>query len=58
MASAMGGLDALAFSGGVGENSPRIRAECCDGLGFLGADIDQQGNGSGSGNGRSGRRTL
>jgi acetate kinase len=49
MASAMGGLDALAFSGGVGENSPRIRAECCDGLGFLGVDIDQQGNGSGSG---------
>ena len=35
MAAAMGGLDALVFTGGVGENSARIRAAVCDGLGFL-----------------------
>lgn len=49
MASAMGGLDALVFAGGVGENSPRIRGECCDGLGFLGIHIDPEGNRSGIG---------
>lgn len=41
MAAAMGGVDGLVFAGGVGENSPRIRAACCAGLEFLGVSIDQ-----------------
>jgi acetate kinase len=49
MATAMGGLDALVFSGGVGENSSRIRMSCCDGLGFLGLSICRESQESGSG---------
>jgi acetate kinase len=40
MAAAMGGLDALAFTGGVGEGSPEIRAGTCRGLEFLGLSLD------------------
>ncbi len=40
MAAAMGGLDALAFTGGVGERSATIRARACGGLGFLGIAVD------------------
>lgn len=40
MAAAMGGLDALAFTGGVGEHAPAVRAMAADGLAFLGIDID------------------
>ena len=40
MASAMAGLDALVFTGGVGENAPTIRARAADGLGFLGIAVD------------------
>lgn len=36
MAASLGGLDALVFTGGVGENSARIRELACDGLGHLG----------------------
>jgi acetate kinase len=36
MAASLGGLDALVFTGGVGENSARIRALACEGLGHLG----------------------
>jgi acetate kinase len=36
MAASLGGLDALVFTGGVGENSERIRALACEGLGHLG----------------------
>ncbi|MCL4401340.1 MAG: acetate/propionate family kinase [Acidobacteria bacterium] len=43
-AAAMGGLDAVAFTGGIGENSPRLRAMCCDGLGFLGIELDPAAN--------------
>jgi acetate kinase len=39
MASAMGGLDALVFTGGVGENAPSIRLRAADGLGFLGVAV-------------------
>ena len=48
-AAAMGGLDALAFTGGIGENSARLRAACCRGLDFLGLKIDPQRNVEGSG---------
>jgi len=39
MAAAMGGLDALVFTGGVGENSPAVRAAAVAGLRFLGVEI-------------------
>ncbi len=48
-ATAMGGLDAVAFTGGIGENSARLRAACCEGLGFLGLRLDAAMNESGSG---------
>lgn len=44
MTAAMGGLDALVFTGGIGESSPVIRAECCAGLGWLGVAIDEAAN--------------
>lgn len=40
MAASMGGIDALLFTGGVGERSPAIRAMAAGGLGFLGVAID------------------
>jgi acetate kinase len=39
-AAALGGLETLVFSGGIGENAPRIRERICDGLGFLGIEVD------------------
>jgi len=39
-AAALGGLDTLVFAGGIGENSPAIRARICDGLAFLGVELD------------------
>lgn len=47
MAAALGGIDALVFSGGIGENVPQIRARICEGLGFLGVVVDQARNQSG-----------
>jgi acetate kinase len=44
MAAAMNGLDALVFTGGVGENAPDIRARAGAGLGFLGVRIDTDRN--------------
>ena len=44
MAAATGGLDALVFTGGVGENAPQVRAGAADGLGFLGVRIDGDRN--------------
>ena len=44
MASAMDGLDALVFTGGVGENAPSIRSRAADGLGFLAVAIDPDRN--------------
>jgi acetate kinase len=43
-AAAMGGLDAIAFTGGIGENSARLREKCCAGLEFLGIRIDPARN--------------
>ncbi len=40
MAAAAGGLDALSFTGGVGENSAGVRRRVCDGLAHLGVTID------------------
>lgn len=44
LAAALGGLDALVFTGGVGENAPVIRERICADLGWLGIRIDQQAN--------------
>jgi acetate kinase len=43
-AAAMGGLDALAFTGGIGENSAEMRMRVCEGLEFLGLRLDEVGN--------------
>jgi acetate kinase len=44
MAAALGGLDVLVFTGGVGEGSPEVRAGTAEGLGFLGIDVDENAN--------------
>jgi len=43
-AAALGGLDTLVFAGGIGENSPVVRARICEGLDFLGIKLDQGRN--------------
>ncbi len=43
-AAAMGGLDALVFTGGIGENSALVRETVCSNLDFLGINIDTSGN--------------
>ena len=43
-AAALGGLDTLVFAGGIGENAPQVRARICDGLGFLGVELDRKLN--------------
>jgi acetate kinase len=43
-AAALGGLDTLAFAGGIGENAPLVRERICDGLGFLGIELDRRRN--------------
>ena len=48
-AAAMGGLEAVAFTGGIGENSARLRSECLSGLEFLGVKLDAAKNGDASG---------
>ena len=42
--AALGGIDTLIFAGGIGENAPEVRARICNGLGFLGIDLDQRRN--------------
>jgi acetate kinase len=43
-AAALGGLDTLVFAGGIGENAPPVRERICDGLGFLGVELDRERN--------------
>ncbi len=43
-AAALGGLDTLVFAGGIGENAPPVRARICEGLGFLGIELDESRN--------------
>jgi acetate kinase len=42
--AALGGLDTLVFSGGIGENSPVVRSRICEGLGFLGIELEEKQN--------------
>jgi acetate kinase len=43
-AAALGGIDTLVFSGGIGENAAIIRQRVCEQLGFLGIELDAQRN--------------
>ncbi len=46
MIAVLGGVDALVFTAGVGENSPEVRAAVCDNFAFLGLKLDQEKNAS------------
>ena len=47
LAAALGGVDALVFTAGIGENSPTVRANICDGLQWMGIEIDATKNNAG-----------
>ena len=49
IAAALGGLDTLVFAGGIGENAPMVRARICDGLSFLGIELDERRNAANDG---------
>jgi acetate kinase len=44
MIASLGGIDALVFTAGIGENSPDVRAEACAHFGFLGIELDSEKN--------------
>ena len=46
LASVLGGLDALVFTAGIGENSPEIRRRICQASAWLGIELDADANGS------------
>ena len=48
-AAALGGLHTLVFAGGIGENAPVVRARICEGLSFLGVELDEARNAQNSG---------
>jgi len=47
--AALGGLDTLVFAGGIGENAPIVRARICEGLGFLGIELNEARNAESAG---------
>ena len=47
LAAALGGLDALVFTAGIGEHAPEIRARVCRDAGWLGIGLDEAANGAG-----------
>ena len=48
LVAALGGLDVLVFTAGIGEHSPAVRERICDGLGFLGVRLDRGRNQAGA----------
>jgi acetate kinase len=48
-AAALGGLDTLVFAGGIGENAPAVRTRICDGLAFLGIELEEKLNSANAG---------
>ena len=48
LAAALGGLDALVFTGGIGENAASIRARVCRDANWLGLELDEEANAKGS----------
>lgn len=55
LAAALGGLDMLVFTGGMGENAPKVRSRICQGLEFLGIELDEGRNETNDGLISSGR---
>jgi acetate kinase len=47
LAAALGGIDALVLTAGIGEHSPEIRARVCAGAGWLGVRLDEEANRAG-----------
>ena len=47
LAAALGGLDAVVFTGGIGENSAPIRERICRDAGWLGLALDEKANAAG-----------
>lgn len=47
MAAALGGIDALVFTAGIGEHASEIRRLVCEGMAWLGLDLDQSANAAG-----------
>jgi acetate kinase len=43
-AAVMGGLDAIVFTGGIGEHEPAVRSGICEGLSFLGVEVSEAAN--------------
>jgi acetate kinase len=48
-AAALGGLDTLVFAGGIGEHAPTVRARICEGMSFLGIELEEKRNAVNSG---------
>ncbi|MGA7001642.1 MAG: acetate kinase, partial [Pseudolabrys sp.] len=48
LAAALGGLDAVVFTAGIGENSPTMRARIAERLGWLGVGLDRETNAAGA----------
>jgi acetate kinase len=48
LAAVLGGIDALVFTAGIGENAPEVRRRICDGMGHLGLVLDQPANEAGA----------
>ena len=48
LAAVLGGLDALVFTGGIGENSRRVREAVCRGMDWLGLELDAARNAAGA----------
>ncbi|MGB7590204.1 MAG: acetate/propionate family kinase [Terriglobia bacterium] len=48
-AAVLGGLDTLVFAGGIGENAPLVRTRICEGLSFLGIELDESRNAEAAG---------
>src|SRR5262245_32607661 len=42
--AAMNGADAIVFAGGIGENSPEVRSHICNGLEWIGIELDEEEN--------------
>jgi acetate kinase len=47
--AALSGLDTLVFAGGIGEKAPIVRARICEGLGFLGIELEEKRNSANEG---------
>ena len=48
-AAALSGLDTLVFAGGIGEKAPIVRSRICEGLGFLGIELEEKRNAANDG---------